>query len=812
MIGYNDSRRYSELTKLSDTYPGTQNTYTALGSPDRDHGIVAWIASNASSGGLIAQGERCFGDLLPRAVYDSGTNLPGQNFGAENIFDFAIRAPDGNPKIVFVANGNNGAYYGTFEYDCRSGQIRVVKETGDSLPEAPGIQAPIAFAATAVSANNLGIAQVWSYSSPSGNATMAVFFSPSQAAAISSAGKRQNDEDDEAPILVTGSRLFERDGQEVPVAVTVVNTAELARGDDSTVFFDITDNNDGWVRASMDALQLTDNPIVSTQSAFSIDPLNADLFTPVFRAGGPIPLFCQGEFQSLQILGVQSGVDRLILDLGNSHFVEVAKTGESFDGLPIETIFNPSVKCMSNSYSINFGFGSSNNDSYQVQTKMAFGDVNFTLGDNATLVTPPSDLGAVNLFGRDGGRTYLYVDRTNTQERGIIILDFQEGSLLFDDGFESGNTSIWTDTPQSFQSIAPKTADVTQGLALLKPDDDGEIRVRSVNPTDGQLISELRFLNPSWSAFGVYSVPNLSSQGNAGVGVAAVRSPDFLPIIQFKDVVTGALISNVFPLSAGWSLVAIEVVPGAGTNGGPAIAVLAVRDSDGLMVVQLRDIASNQFIRNVFPLGAGWVPMGLGVIENTQGGPSLAVLARRLSDNLTIVQVRLASDASLVRNLYHLGLGWTAVEMQVAPDTNNGVDDVALRMVRDADGLEAIQTRDTLTQALIANHFPFGIDWDTLGFRPVQVNGSPALAVLYSQISTGQMLVQVRDLASRAIVKNTFFLGPPWQPGAFRTLGDISGNQAGELVVLSENPTTGVELFQLRDSLLSDLLRNVPVN
>ena len=100
---------------------------------------------------------------------------------------------------------------------------------------------------------------------------------------------------------------------------------------------------------------------------------------------------------------------------------------------------------------------------------------------------------------------------------------------------------------------------------------------------------------------------------------------------------------------------------------------------------------------------------------------AVAVLALRDSDNLSIVQVRNASTGALIRNVFPLGLGWSSQELKVVPDANgDGVDEIAVRMTRDTDGLELVQIRNAQTNALVRNVYPIGAGgagWKTPKFR-----------------------------------------------------------------------------------------------
>lgn len=365
--------------------------------------------------------------------------------------------------------------------------------------------------------------------------------------------------------------------------------------------------------------------------------------------------------------------------------------------------------------------------------------------------------------------------------------------------------------------------DAGNDLAILKVDQvsgtqDESINVQINDANTGALLRTFGFLNPDFGANGVNVYPGLGASGNPGIGVFASRRSDGLAIVQIKDSVTGALIRNVFPLSAAWIVSEIEAIPNVDGNGNYGVAALATNAQSGLMIVQLRDAASNTLVRNVFPLGFGWTPISFDIIADIGNGvPGIAVLAQRDNDQLTIVQIRSAADGSLVRNVFPLGFGFTPREMRVINDADgDGVSDIATRMTRDSDGLEVIQIRDSIGNSFVANHFPLPAPaWSTVlqSMQPVDNNGIDNLAVFSVRTADGQMLIQVRDTTTRSLTNNTFLIGPPWSPGlVYRAISDLNGNAASELAALVQNSTTRQNLVQIRDAITGAVLRNIFVN
>ncbi|MEM7314467.1 MAG: hypothetical protein AAF497_15075, partial [Planctomycetota bacterium] len=348
-------------------------------------------------------------------------------------------------------------------------------------------------------------------------------------------------------------------------------------------------------------------------------------------------------------------------------------------------------------------------------------------------------------------------------------------------------------------------------LAVLVQDDSSATTVRISDTETGVLIRTIEFLSDDWAARGIISINGIGQNTGPAVGIVAVRKSDALPIVQVKDAVNGSLIRNVFPLSARWAVIGAETISNATSE--PILAVVAKRSTDGLMVVQLRSPTNNLLIRNIYPLGFGWTPLALSVL-NVNGAAAVAVLASRDSDNLTLVQVRRVSDGDLIRNVFPLGLGWTALELTVLPDVDgNGADEIAVRMSRDIDGLEVVQIRDSSTQSFIRNLYPLPISagWTTVGMTQVPNNGSPALAILSVRASDGQMLVQIREAFSGNLVRNSFFIGPPWQPYASAGVVHVNTNSISSIAVFAQNTVNGDRIIQVRDEVAGGLVSNLQV-
>ncbi len=385
---------------------------------------------------------------------------------------------------------------------------------------------------------------------------------------------------------------------------------------------------------------------------------------------------------------------------------------------------------------------------------------------------------------------------------------------------DSDNDGSGDACDQDFLRTIAITSDITGNgageVAALRVSDTLSIDVQVNDGSTGAGVSpssSFSFLSADWAARELIAIEGIATNGEPGLGVVARNVSTGVPIIQMKSARNGAALGNLFPWSSAWQVLDAETIPGYAPGGGTAVATLAVRKSDGLPGIEMRDPVTRNIINIVYPLGFGWTPLQLAILD-ANGSPALAALHTRDTDGLAIVQVRDAATGNLIRNVFPLGLGWSPVELKAIPDLNgNGVDEVAVRMTRDSDGLEIIQIRDGSTQALISNVYPIGAGaggWTTREFEVVNTNGAIALGIMSTRDSDGQVFVQMKNALNANIINNVFFIAPPWElQQAFEVIPNFNGGNDDELAILHRNTSNGDRLVQIRDSETDAVIRNI---
>ena len=356
--------------------------------------------------------------------------------------------------------------------------------------------------------------------------------------------------------------------------------------------------------------------------------------------------------------------------------------------------------------------------------------------------------------------------------------------------------------PVPVTAVPDTSGNSTPEIAQLKLGDPAGIRLFVSDAQTGVRANNVRFFNDAWMPRQVHSV---TINSEPVLGMRAQRD-DGLPGVQFKNL-SGAPTGNVFPMSRAWT-VHDSVVLNDST-----LVALATRNSDQLIAIESKTIATDTRQSIVFPLSKQWTPHSFAALT-TQNQTALALLASRNSDGLTLVQILDAETGAVVRNVYPLGLGWEAEELVVMPDLNsNGSDEVAVRMIRKIDGLEVIQIRDSANGSLISNVYPIGAGlrkWITQQTQVMTTPNGPSLVTVSEEDSDGQVLAQRRNPLTGSVEKNIFFIAPPWQfDDGFHVVPDMTNDGTDEIAVLMRHAENQTRFVQVRDGASGAVIRNL---
>jgi hypothetical protein len=239
----------------------------------------------------------------------------------------------------------------------------------------------------------------------------------------------------------------------------------------------------------------------------------------------------------------------------------------------------------------------------------------------------------------------------------------------------------------------------------LDDDGNAELAVLSTRNTDGRGVVEVRDANDPvnigtfWAPAGIAPhdvelVPDAEANGVPEIALLATRVADGSPLVRIWSA-DGSGTPYTRSFRPGQTAIDLAVVPDKDDDGIPEIAVLSSRDSDDRLLVELKNVSG---VTNHFQywLAPGLSGVALEAVTPTDGSavPEIAVLAERESDGRILVTVRNAFGADAPRSISYT-VGYTALGLSAFPDSNgNGHAETAVLARRDSDGRLLLQRRD----------------------------------------------------------------------------------------------------------------------
>jgi uncharacterized repeat protein (TIGR03806 family) len=320
--------------------------------------------------------------------------------------------------------------------------------------------------------------------------------------------------------------------------------------------------------------------------------------------------------------------------------------------------------------------------------------------------------------------------------------------------------------------------------------------------SDGASLGTLPFLNDGFTPVAAAVLPDTDGDGVAELAVLAARNADGRMIVQLKDLDGSGAARQVW-FATGHTPLALAVITGdADGNGVPELAVLSTRASDGRGVVEVKNAAGATGTQT-FWLPPGYVPYDLEIVPDADGNgvPDIAVLARRNSDGRVLTQIANA-DGSGVRHSVWFAYDQTPIDLAVVPDKEaDGAPDVALLSSRAGDGSLLVEVRNAAgepkpTVFWLGTGYT-GIALDTIA--PVDGSLTPEVGVLAQRVSDGRILVTARNAAG-ADTQRTIEFPVGYTARGLATFDDVDDNGIEEPAVLMTRDTDGTRLVQSRNA------------
>lgn len=235
---------------------------------------------------------------------------------------------------------------------------------------------------------------------------------------------------------------------------------------------------------------------------------------------------------------------------------------------------------------------------------------------------------------------------------------------------------------------------VVELAVLSRRDSDwrGLVEVKNANgPTNPNSV----WVGAGLTPLDLEIVPDADGNGTPEVAVLSRRDRDGRIVVEVKNAAGPTNPSSVW-FMAGNTAIDLAVVADKDGNGIPEVAVLSKRDGDGRMVTEVKNARGPTNPSAVW-FAAGHSGLALEALSDADGNavPDVAVLSRRDSDGRILVEVKNAAGATNPRSLWYPP-GHTAWDLAILDDVDgNGTQEASVLMPRDSDGRILIESRNT---------------------------------------------------------------------------------------------------------------------
>jgi hypothetical protein len=300
-----------------------------------------------------------------------------------------------------------------------------------------------------------------------------------------------------------------------------------------------------------------------------------------------------------------------------------------------------------------------------------------------------------------------------------------------------------------------------------------ELAVLGIRKSDGRGVVEIRNLSGAesprmiWFATGltpikVVAVNDADSNGIMELAVLSTRNSDLRGVVEIKNSFGPTLPNTIWCRSLAWAL-DITTVPDADSNGVPEVAVLLARASDNRGVVEIKNASGPLSPSEVWAMPGVRAKAVESVADaDSNGVPEVAILSARNSDGRIVVEVRNAAGAPSPSILWFT-LGQSPWALASLPDLDaNGVEEIAVLSRRSSDGRILVEVKNA-SGAINPNAV-----WFSPGFEPVAMmtilddadgNTVDEVAVMLSRPSDGRLVVEERN-ARGAAAPRSIWLTP----------------------------------------------------
>ena len=346
-------------------------------------------------------------------------------------------------------------------------------------------------------------------------------------------------------------------------------------------------------------------------------------------------------------------------------------------------------------------------------------------------------------------------------------------------------------------------ADGVADLAVIR---DEPLRAEIRSGGTGALLRTIPYLDSvaggPFDPVDAQLLPDSDGDGAVEIALLVRRHVDARGVVEIRNVAGPAAPRQVWFAACRKSVALAAIAEDADGNGVPELAVLSIGHRDGRGIVEVKN-AYGPTNPTTLWVGSGLTPTDLHVVPDADanGVPEVAVLARRDSDGRIVVELKNASGATNPKAVWFMA-GHSAIDLAVVPDADaNGIAEVAVLSSRDADGRLVVEVKNA-AGVTNANAVWFAAGQHGLAVRSLREadgNGVPEIAVLSSRVSDGRVLVEVKNAAGATGPRSL------WYPVGFspRDLGifdELDGNAVAEAGVLLVRNADGRLMMEARNA------------
>jgi len=314
----------------------------------------------------------------------------------------------------------------------------------------------------------------------------------------------------------------------------------------------------------------------------------------------------------------------------------------------------------------------------------------------------------------------------------------------------------------------------------------------------------------SFDTSALVTLPDISGNGVSEIAVPSVNWTTGKVVVLVKDLSSG-LLSKAVWFSSAYKPLALEEAPDLNANGSSELALLGIDPATGKVMVQVKDSSTGLLVRNIW-YSSVFTPLALRPVPdiNANGYAELAVMAIDWVTGKVVMEIKDSFSGLLVKNVYFSNM-FTPLAFEVLPDINaNGSPELAVLSTDWSTGKVVVQVKDSSTGLLVKNVY-FSTVFEPMAIEvapDINANGSPELAVLSMNRGTGKVVVQIKDSFTGLLVKNVYF-SDVFEPLAMEMVDDLNANGSSELGLLSVNHDTAKVVVQVKDSSTGLLIKNV---